>query len=296
VRFFMLFTAGMCTLPATLGMGAMFPLTLELWSQKANDVGRDVGTVYSANTVGSILGAWLPGFILLPRLGMETTLHAGMMLNAAVALGMSYAALRLGVARTWARALCSAATGLLILLLWLANTPSSPLAWNLSHMTLGAFRVSLAHDVLDPTIWGKGDLLYYRDGVSTTVSVERWGAHLSLKNNGKVDASNGDDMPTQIMVAAYPLLLHARGPKDLDVAIVGFGSGVTVGAALSFPVRHVDAMELEASVVDAASRFFGDVNHLPRKQSTFPLSKLLGSRCTMTTVAIFSPPRRRNTT
>jgi hypothetical protein len=32
VRFFMLLTAGMCTLPATLGMGAMFPLTLELWS------------------------------------------------------------------------------------------------------------------------------------------------------------------------------------------------------------------------------------------------------------------------
>ncbi|MCC6877006.1 MAG: hypothetical protein IT378_22060, partial [Sandaracinaceae bacterium] len=33
------------------------------------------------------------------------------------------------------------------------------------------------------------------------LSVERWGRHLALKNNGKVDASNGDDMPTQINVA-----------------------------------------------------------------------------------------------
>jgi spermidine synthase len=269
VRFFMLLTAGLCTLPATLGMGAMFPLTLELWSQKRDEVGRDVGTVYSANTAGSILGAWLPGFVLLPRLGMEATLQAGMMLNAAVALGLSYAALRLHEARGAARALCAGSLAMLTLLCWLASS-ASPLAWNLSHMTLGAFRVSLTRDMLDPAVWGKPDLLYYHDGVSTTVSVERWGAHLSLKNNGKVDASNGDDMPTQIMVAAYPLLLHARGPQDLDVAIVGFGSGVTVGAALSFPVRHVDAMELEASVVDGASRFFSDVNHLPRKHESFP--------------------------
>ena len=270
VRFFMLLTAGMCTLPATLGMGAMFPLTLELWSREARDVGRDVGTVYSANTVGSIVGAWLPGFVLLPRLGMEATLQAGMMLNTLVALGMSWAALRLELRRSWARALCSGSALLFAFLCWVAFAPSSPLAWNLSHMTLGAFRVSLARDVLDPSVWGQPDLLYYRDGVSTTVSVERWGAHLSLKNNGKVDASNGDDMPTQIMVASYPLLLHARGPKDLDVAIVGFGSGVTVGAALSFPVRHVDAMELESAVVEGASRFFSDVNHLPRTHDAFP--------------------------
>ena len=40
--------------------------------------------------------------------------------------------------------------------------------------------------------------------------------------SGKVDASNGDDMPTQITVAAYPLLMHQDGPQDLDVAVVGF--------------------------------------------------------------------------
>ncbi|MET0284102.1 MAG: hypothetical protein ABW352_06520, partial [Polyangiales bacterium] len=114
------------------------------------------------------------------------------------------------------------------------------------------------------------DLVYYRDGISTTVSVERWGRHLALKNNGKVDASNGDDMPTQIMVSAYPLLLHPKGPKDLEVAIVGFGSGVTVGAALEFPVRHIDNMELEDAVVDAGLRFFSNVSHLERARERFP--------------------------
>jgi spermidine synthase len=270
VRFFMLFTAGLCTLPATLGMGAMFPLTLRLWARGGADVGRDVGTVYAANTLGSIVGAWLPGFVLLPRLGMEATLRAGMLLGTGTSLGLLAAALKLGTPARPRRALGAAALALWALLAWSALVPRSWLAWNLSHMTLGAFRVSLAREVLDKNAWGQPDLLYYRDGVSTTVSVERWGAHLSLKNNGKIDASNGDDMPTQVMVAAYPLLLHPRGPEGLDIAIIGFGSGVTVGAALSFPVKHIDAMELEDAVVEAGTRFFADVSRLPQKLSYFP--------------------------
>src|SRR5690606_24870825 len=50
-------------------------------------------------------------------------------------------------------------------------------------------------------------------------------------------------------------------PEDLDVAIIGFGSGVSVGTALKFPVRRVDVIELEGSIIEAA-RFFEDVNHL----------------------------------
>ncbi len=261
VRFFMFLCAGLCTLPATLGMGAMFPITLQIWGQQAR-AGENVARVYSANTIGSICGAWLPGFVLMPLLGMERTLHYGMLLNALLALTMLIAAS--------ARALAGLTFALSIAFVFSVFPAHSSLAWNLSHMTLGAFRVSLARSVLDPTTWGEPDLLYYQDGVSTTVSVERWGSHLSLKNNGKVDASNGDDMPTQIMVAAYPLLLHPRGARDLDVAIVGFGSGVTVGAALQFPVRHIDAMELERNVVEAAVDYFSDVNHMKRTRADFP--------------------------
>ena len=43
-------------------------------------------------------------------------------------------------------------------------------------------------------------------------------------------------------------MMHPDGPTDLDVAIVGFGSGVTVGTALSFPVRSVDVLELERAI------------------------------------------------
>ncbi len=282
VRFFMFLAAGLCTLPATLGMGAMFPITLRIWSSGGERVGEDVGVVYSANTLGSICGAWLPGFVLMPLVGMEATLHAGMLINAALSallLGLDIRVTRraaqrsldLDLARPWlARGLLLATTACAAALFFALRDVRSPLRWNLSHMTLGAFRVSLAQSVLNPTSWGEPDLVYYRDGVSTTVSVERWGRHLSLKNNGKVDASNGDDMPTQIMVAAYPLLLHPRATEDLDVVIVGFGSGVTVGAALQFPIRHADVMELEKGVVEAAVDYFSDVNHFRRTLKDFP--------------------------
>jgi spermidine synthase len=272
VRFFMLLAAGLCSLPATLGMGAMFPITLKLWAERDRGagIGDEVGRVYGANTLGSIVGAWLPGFVLLPWLGMENTLALGMGVNTVVAIALL---LRASSERTNAgsvRGLIAVGVITLVALIAHRAIPGSPLAWNLSHMTLGAFRVSLAREVLNPASWGQPDLVYYRDGISTTVSVERWGRHLALKNNGKVDASNGDDMPTQIMVSAYPLLLHPRGPKDLEVAIVGFGSGVTVGAALEFPVKHIDNMELEEAVVDAGLRFFSDVSHLQRAQPRFP--------------------------
>jgi len=158
----------------------------------------------------------------------------------------------------------------LLALLYLGTrSPDDPLRWNRTQMTLGVFRVSLAQGMLDPSSWGAPDLVYYSDGLTTTVSVERWGRHYALKNNGKVDASNGDDMPTQINVAAYPLLLHPDGPQDLDVAVIGFGSGVSVGTSLQFPVRRVDVVELERSIPEAA-RFFEDVNHLDYRLDHWP--------------------------
>ncbi|HKU43173.1 MAG TPA: fused MFS/spermidine synthase [Polyangiales bacterium] len=274
VQGLMFLTAALCVLPSALGMGAVFPATLRVWTQGGERIGQDVGVVYTGNTLGSIAGAWLPGFVLMPALGMQASLHIGMGLNLLIALGLTLVALRTpaaegGERRHVLRSVAAVIPWVLAALVFFTLRPGHGLTWNISKMTLGAFRISLARDVLDEESWGAPDLVYYRDGLSTTVTVERWGRHYSLKNNGKVDASNGDDMPTQIMVAALPLLFHAAGPAGLDLAVIGFGSGVTVGAALQFPVRSVEVIELEASTIEA-SRFFADVNHLEYVSPKFP--------------------------
>ncbi|MBN1652359.1 MAG: fused MFS/spermidine synthase [Deltaproteobacteria bacterium] len=298
VMLLMSFTAALCVLPAALGMGAMFPLTMRIWSCGGRNIGRDVAVVYTGNTVGSIVGAWLPGFVLMPAFGMQNSLHIGIALNLLLALILllitplntgdlsvdnryksetrsrpAFAA-RLPSGRWIAVHLLSALIPASIALLYVASTAAdSLLKWNLTKMTLGTFRISLARSVLDQEAWGEPELVFYRDGVSTTVSVERWGRHYALKNNGKVDASNGDDMTTQIMVAGYPLLLHPTGGAGLDVVIVGFGSGVTVGAALQFAVRSIDVVELERSVIEG-SRFFSADNNLKYSLQCYPYVKM----------------------
>lgn len=88
VKLFMFLTVVLCTLPATLGMGAMFPLTMRVWTSGGAKIAKDVASVYTGNTVGSIIGAWLPGFILFALIGAERTLHVGIALNMVLALLM----------------------------------------------------------------------------------------------------------------------------------------------------------------------------------------------------------------
>jgi spermidine synthase len=101
-----------------------------------------------------------------------------------------------------------------------------------------------------------GTLLYYREGAGATVSVKRLTGTTTLAVDGKTDASNRSDMLTQKIVAHLPLLLHDR-PRD--VAVIGLGSGVTVGAALQHPVDRVDVVEISPEVVEA-SQFFVEEN------------------------------------
>lgn len=273
VQFFMFCAAGLCTLPSTLGMGAMFPLTLRLFTRGGETAAEDVGTVYGANTLGSIVGAWLPGFVLMPILGAEATLLLGLAVNLVLALVLVVVAGDDRPAPFYKTIITYIVAPLVPAMLALGTflylRGGEGTRWDLERMSLGVFRMSLVREAGlcarrgdDPA-----DILFYRDGITTTVSVERFFNHLALKNNGKVDASNSGDMPTQIMVGVYPLVLHPRGPRNLDVAMVGFGSGMTVGSVLKFPIRSLDVMELERAIPEAA-RFFQDDNNL-----RFPLPR-----------------------
>jgi spermidine synthase len=93
------------------------------------------------------------------------------------------------------------------------------------------------------------------------VSVDQWGKVFSLKNNGKVDASNDADMPTQISVGLLPLLLY-QNDHPPKVALVGFGSGVTAGAVTQYPIASLEVVELEPAIYEA-SHFFDSVNQRP---------------------------------
>jgi len=104
------------------------------------------------------------------------------------------------------------------------------------------------------------ELLYYREGVSSVVTVakNRESGNLWLANNGKVEASTTVDMPTQVLVALLPFQ-YVSDPSQ--VLVIGMASGITAGAASVVPdVDRLDVVELEPAILEAA-RYFDNENH-----------------------------------
>lgn len=62
--------------PATLCMGASFPLIASLALKTPNQEGRTVGSIYFANILGNVCGGLATGFLLLTYIGTENTLLA----------------------------------------------------------------------------------------------------------------------------------------------------------------------------------------------------------------------------
>ena len=103
--------------------------------------------------------------------------------------------------------------------------------WDRSLLSSGAYKYAPAMRGSNlETSLTAGELLSYREGSTGTVAVRKLTGTISLAIDGKVDASNAGDMLTQRMLAHVPLLLH---PNPQRVAILGLGSGVTLGSALT---------------------------------------------------------------
>jgi spermidine synthase len=240
------------TLPATAAFGAVMPLAVDLVTRgRGGSVGSVVGKAYVVNTVGSIVGSFAGGFMILPGLGVQDGLTTLGLVTVLWAAGAGLAGLRR------ARMLPVAAAGLGVVL-WF----SLP-AWDLDRWTAGLFRMYLSRSVFTDGWQSHADVVYHRDGVATSVTVDRMreSGTLALKVNGKVDASDRGDMPTQILSGLFPILLH---PDAKDALVIGYGSGVTPGAVLRAPVDSLTVAEVEARVYEAAHRFFSHVNHRPQ--------------------------------
>jgi spermidine synthase len=235
-------------LPLALALGAAFPLGLQLATRTARHPAPRIAAVYAANTGGAIAGALATGFLLIPRLGLQRTLLTGS------AIALAGAMVSLIAAESGRR---SALAGTLAILgaafvMWRAPT------WDVDLLSSGGYKYAAYVRTSDlASALRAGSLLYYREGASGTISVRRLAGTVALSIDGKVDASNGGDMLTQKLLAHLPLLLH---PHPRSVAIIGLGSGVTLGAALVHPIERVDTVEISPEVV-RASQFFENENH-----------------------------------
>ena len=238
-------------LPVTLLAGAVFPCAVAIAARGARPA-EDVGRLYAVNTAGAVLGAAFGGLVMLPTLGVHGSLKAGIVTNVVLAVAVVGAARRSALRWRWGVA---AAAGLSA-----AGVALAP-AWDVRVLSSGptiyanTYRALAVNRSFDDVLRGQKEVVFYRDGVTSSVSVGRDGQTTYLRINGKTDASTDVDMATQIALGHLPLLFHADPRR---VLVIGLGAGITPGAVAAHPVEQVDVVEIEPAVVEAA-RFFADV-------------------------------------
>ncbi|HEX9690756.1 MAG TPA: hypothetical protein VGA22_01520 [Gemmatimonadales bacterium] len=249
--------------PSTFLAGITFPLVTRTLYAGGGGIGeRAIGTVYGANTLGSITGAGLAGLVLLPLLGLRGLLVSGAVLD--MLIGLALLAL---LATVPSRRLIGAlATGTVV-----------AAAWALTAGQVGEAR--LASGVYrhgNPDVLEAAEMLSYHDGRTATVSVFRDGDLLTIATNGKPDgslpmswiapdrctgaadtAALRADQATQIVA---PLITLAHAAAGARVAVIGHGTGMSAHAVLAdTTVRRVTTVEIEPAMV-AGSRAFYPAN------------------------------------
>jgi len=256
------FAVGAVVLIPALGMGMTFPLLTDLVAPRNVARGADVGRAYALNTLGSIAGAVLTGFVLVVMLGTDLTLRIGVAINAAAALTLAVLAAR-GVAEGSAQH-----RRLRLRVLGAGSLASVGLA-----IALAAPRWSTRLIDLGPSIYARQPMnaaavedflahrgvrqLAFKEGWNATVSVWESGPGRTLKINGKADASDHGDMDTEILLGLAPA---AARPGAARALVIGYGSGVTTRVLAGVPgMERVRVVEIEPAVL-AMSRFFLHVN------------------------------------
>ncbi len=256
--FLMGVAVGAVVLIPAIGMGMTFPLLTDLTAREREARGADVGAAYALNTLGSILGAVLTGFVLIVALGTQTTLRLGLIVNGIAALALAVLASR-GIAegsaedrRIRARVLTAGGLGTVALLAAVAAP-----GWSTRLIDLG------------PTIYARQPMdqaarrrflehrgvrqLAFREGPNATVSVWEGETGRSLRVNGKVDASDRGDMDTQIMIGLAPIVAH---PGATSAFLIGQGTGVTTRVLAAVPgMTRVKVVEIEPAVLAMDSLF-----------------------------------------
>ena len=245
----------------TFFMGAQFPLVIKLMARKLESLGRHVGRTYACNTIGAIVGSFVAGFILIPELGLQTTLISAVFLNVLLgtAIIMLGARLNLGV-KTYV---------LPVFLVFCVLAAKSIGPWDKSVISSGSFMPYRIADLKAAEL-KKNKILFFKEGMHTTVTTElSVSGNIFLRVNGKTDASLALDMRTQLLSGYLPMLFH---PDPKSALVIGHGSGITLGAVEQFPVDKITLVEISPTVIEG-SRFFDPFNHhaLDDKRMTLKL-------------------------
>jgi spermidine synthase len=246
------FVVSLAILIVPIGLsGALLPLLFHHLRNEVGDLGRVAGSLYSWNTLGSLAGALLGGYVLLIWLDLQ---HAYVAALGALAIGAGILTVRVAGARP------PIAAGMTLLaLIGIGLLPE----WDPMRLAIGRFRtrtptaLTYAGPAAFTDAHNEGTKLLFHDDdpVNTVVILESAKEHRarSILNNGKPDGSTAGDYPTMCFAALIPALLADDPSRSF---VIGWGTGVTVGELAVLPeTKEVTVAEISPGVMTGAHLF-----------------------------------------
>lgn len=230
--------------PPTLILGTVYPLLLRLDAFPASSAGWVAARMGAVNALGSIAGALLTGFAIIPAFGAEQTLR----LLSVVCLGAG--AVVVGRPPRF-RAVAAIAAVLGLLVTGLVRP------WDRLALTSGE-QVYLERSQVFPA----SRLQFFHEdthgGFTTVVenSLRGQASHVLL-TNGKFQGNDSGEMAAQDGFALVPMLFVDRWE---DALVIGLGTGRSAHVARSMRFDRVLAAELAPGIVTAARTEFAHIN------------------------------------
>lgn len=245
----------------TVFMGMSLPLATKLLVKQVEKTGELVGKTFSANTIGTVIGSLLAGLLLIPTIGIKSTMELAIFFNLILFIVAYQASSN------------NSKIELVVILLILSGSvglykvTTDTKTWTSSIMLSDIGRVvgrRLAPESFsqfrEEMLNQHDSILYYNEGVGGTVVVAQTGRNKYLYTNGKCDGSSISDAITQIELAQIPMILH---PNADTVLVIGLGTGQSIGHVMTHSsVSYAEVAEISPEVVEA-SKYFDNVNLQP---------------------------------
>jgi spermidine synthase len=214
--------------PPVLIVGIVFPLLMGMAvGGKRNS--QSIGRLVSSNTLGAIAGSLLAGFVMFDLIGLWASIRF-------------FAVVYLLMGLYWYQ--CLKLNHRLIQLFTLTAIL----------LTVSVFDTAKLPVVSVDPINEDESLMAYWESSAGTVGVVKQGENLKLKVNNHYTLGGTASMSLEQFLGYMPLYLHEY-PRD--IYMLGLGTGISAGGALTYPVRSLIVTELLKGVIQAADSFFG---------------------------------------
>ena len=217
-------------LPATL-IGATLPLMGRIFVSNLKNTGTTVGNIYAVNTLGNVLGALLPGLLIMPLMGIQK----GILLMAALNLGIGIVV----ICSQWKHATASISATLFIFLVF----------------TLALVRIPISFQFPTEYQRQKDEVLFYKEGdlVTTKVWISADTGYKLISVDGVNIGGTSDSDYKQQILAHLPKLLLKSYNSELSI---GLGSGILIGeSARHSALKKIVCVEISKDVVEGARHF-----------------------------------------